>query len=200
MQRSTAILCTAIAFTTPWAVAQQKTIASSFDGINAGININFGSASVDATSAAGTGLGKNSDSAQNLVLQIGRGLPFGSNGVANFGMSVGIGDFKSGLVGGQQFKQTQNVGLYGELGYVVDPKSMLYGKMSLNAMAGDLSGDGTVNFNGWGYGAGYRQILTQNIYLQGEMMQTTFGEASSPAGLKLKPSSTGLLLGVGYRF
>ena len=199
MNKYLVVVASTLALTSPLTHAQ-----SAFLGTSAAVNLQFGNAAVDATSAAGLGLGKNSDAAQNLTLQIARGLPFGNGAVASFGATASVGDLKSGLVGAQQFKQTAGYSAYGELGLPLTADSLVYGKLSLNRMFGNLSGaggpDASLAFNGRGYGGGYRYLLRNGLFVQGEAMVTDFGEVSTDAGIKLKPSATTFALGVGYKF
>ncbi len=185
--------------------AMAQTVASGFEGLSAALNLNFTSVGVDASDTSGNKLGNVSASDQHFVIQMAKGLPFGSNGVANFGASAQLGDMKSTSIGPLQLKATGSYALYAELGYAFDRKSMAYGKLSVNQLTATVSGggpgvDGSLNANGAGYGAGYRHALAQGLYLQGELMQVNYSSAASAAGLVLKPSATTVMLGVGVKF
>jgi hypothetical protein len=199
---TTSLFCLA-ALAAPNAFSQ--TVASSFQGLSVALNANFNNASLDVTNASGNSVGSFSSSNQNFLLQMAKGIAIGSNGVVNFGASAALGDANLGSVKGLQFKSTGNYALYGELGYALDTRSLAYGKFSLNRFNGELSGGGpgvdtTLSADGAGFGFGYRQTLTQGLFLQGEWMQQNYGPATSANGLVFKPSGNGFMLGVGYKF
>jgi hypothetical protein len=199
---SAAILCIA---TCPLNISFAQTIASSYSGLTAALNLNLTTIGVKASDPIGNSIGNVSASDQNVVVQIAKGLPFGSNGVANFGVSANLGDMKSGSFGPLQLKATCSTALYAEIGYAFDTKSMAYGKLSINQLTAALSGagpgvDGNLSANGFGFGAGYRHSLSLGTYLQGELMQVNYSEVVSAAGLILKPASTTAMVGLGFRF
>jgi hypothetical protein len=184
--------------------ASAQTVAASFQGLSVAINANFNNSAVDVTDSSGNSVGNFSSSNQNFLLQMAKGIAIGSSGVANFGASAVLGDVSVGSVNGLQVKSTGNYALYGELGYALDTRSLVYGKFSLNRLTGELSGGGpgvdtTLSADGTGFGFGYRQTLTQGLYLQGEWMQQNYQQVTSSGGLLFKPSGNGFMVGVGYK-
>jgi hypothetical protein len=203
MKSVTSGLLSLLVLASPCAFAQ--TVASSFEGISVGLNVNFNSVAVEVKGPAGNTLANVSNSDQNLVVQIAKGIAFGSNGVLNFGLSAVLGDSKAGSIGPLELKATGNYAAYGELAYALDTRTLVYGKLSVNRLNGELSGggpgiDASLSAGGYGLGGGFRRTLVQGVYLQGELMQVNYEQVSSSAGLLFKPSSTVAMLGVGYRF
>lgn len=203
MKTVTAAVLALSALGAPASFAQ--TVASSFDGLSAAISLNFSSMAVDVHDNLGNAVGNMSASSQNLMVQVARGIAIGSNGVANFGVSATLGDSSAGSFSGLEVKATGDYALYGELGYALTTRSLAYGKFSINRLSGQVSGagapfDGSVTADGTGIGAGYRHGLGQGLYLQGEVMQLNYRDASTPGGLVYKPRNTVLALGVGYKF
>jgi hypothetical protein len=202
---TTPLFCLAALATLGASSASAQTVASSFQGLSVALNAHFNNAAVDVTDSSGNSVGNFSSTNQNFLLQMAKGIAIGSNGVANFGASVVLGDVNVGSVGALKVKSTGNYALYGELGYALDTRSLAYGKFSLNRLTGELSGggpgvDATLSADGVGFGFGYRQTLTQGLYLQGEWMQQNYQQVTSPGGLVFKPSGNGFMLGVGYKF
>ena len=186
-------------------VSFAQTIASSFNGLSAAINLNFSTLNVNASDALGNSPGNVSSSGQNFVVQVANGVAFGSNGVANFGFSINLGDMQSASIGQLELKSMNTYALYSELGYAFDAKSMAYGKVSLNKLTATVTGggagiDGSLRANGLGYGVGYRRALWRGTYVQGELSQVNYGDVVSDAGLVFKPSNTNAMVGIGVKF
>lgn len=203
MKTVTAALFSLVTLASPSAFAQ--TVASSFGGLSVGLNANFNQSAVEVTGPGGAGLGKVNASDQNFSIQMAKGIAFGSNGVANLGWSAVLGDVNAGELGTLKFKANANYALYGELGYALNTRSMAYAKLSLNRLSGQVSGtatgqDASLSADGQGLGFGYRYVLTQGLYVQGEWMQVKYQEVAGPGGLYIKPSSSVAMLGVGFKF
>ena len=199
---TTALICLA---STASSCAFAQTTASSFEGLSAGLSLGFNNVAVAVSDPGGIKLADVSSADQNFVFQMAKGIAFGSNGVVNFGVSAVLGDTKAGSVGALQIKASSNYSVYGELGYALDTRSLAYAKLSYNRLTGELSGggpgvDASLASNGTGVGIGYRRILAQGIYLQGEWMQVDFEQVGTGSGLQFKPSSNVAMVGVGYKF
>lgn len=73
--------------------------------------------------------------------------------------------------------------------------------LSQDGVAGGGSLNQTTNINGFGYGLGVKQAITENIYLKGEVYGVTYGSANvGEGGLTSKPSQVSAFLSVGYKF
>ncbi|RFO97341.1 hypothetical protein DIC66_09460 [Rhodoferax lacus] len=182
-----------------------QTVASAYEGLSVAINVNSSNVTVQVTDPVGGTQSSVSTADQNIVVQIAKGQAFGSNGVVNFGAWATLGDMKSASVGGLQLKATGSYGIYGELGYAIDRRSLAYAKLSYNQLTADLTGGGpgidqALSATGFGYGGGYRHALGNGVYLQGELMQVNYAEADTAIGLRFKPSNTVGMVGVGYKF
>jgi hypothetical protein len=185
------------------AIAQ--TMASSYEGLTAAINMNFTTIGVEASDPLGNSLGKVNASDQNVIVQVAFGTSLGDKGVANFGVSANLGEMKSGSIGPLQLKATGSYAIYTELGYAVDIRSLVYAKLSANQLTATLSGggtglDGTLITNGIGIGAGYRHNLSQGLYVQGELMQVNYNAVPTGMGLVFRPASNLVMVGFGLKF
>jgi hypothetical protein len=182
-----------------------QTVASAHEGISVALHLNASTVSVQVSNPFGGPASTVDTSDQNTVVQIAKGQAFGSNGVVNFGAWATLGDMKTARVGALQLKATGSYGVFGELGYAIDRRSLAYAKLSYNQLTADLTGGGpgvdqSLSSNGFGLGGGYRHALGNGVYLQGEFMQIQYAEAGTAVGLRFKPSSTWALAGVGYLF
>ena len=64
---------------------------------------------------------------------------------------------------------------------------------------GPTSGSTSNNINGFGYGLGVKQAITENIYLKGEVFGVSYGKVNVADG-SVQPSQVAAFLSVGYKF
>lgn len=180
------------AMAAPQAFAQ----AGNFTGFSVGLNANLVSASTEI-SGASTKIG---DTTQTASLEGAYGFAMGRSGALGVGLTYNLGDTKAGTIAGTDFKGKDMYSVYVAPGYVLNNDTWLYGKLAYQVMKGELSGGlGSANFDGYGYGAGARAMLSRNLYLQIEFLQAAYGEKTVGTA-KLKPSETHGTIGLGYRF
>ena len=97
-------------------------------------------------------------------------------------------------------------------GYVIDKDKLVYAKVGYTGATIGLNGPSlpysTVNLTGYTLGVGYKQMVTQSIYLLGEFNYAGFSNktatvtTSTGTNVTAPFGGTGMdfLVGVGYRF
>lgn len=184
----------------PQAFAQ----ASNFSGFNAGVNVNFASTSAEIdTGAFSAHVG---DASQNVSLQGAYAFDLGGRGVLGLGLTYSLTSLKTGSVvtagTNMELRNNDMYSAYIEPGYVLNDATLLYAKIAYVGAKGEriLNGaTGSQNYYGIGYGAGARAFLSKNLYLQGEFLQSEYGERPID-GMPYKSSSTTGSIGVGFKF
>lgn len=182
------------------ALAQNK----NFTGFSAGVNVNFADSKAEYS---GTGVGptsqKSSQGDQNASLQAQYGFGINDKFVVGLGVTYGIGELKAGTVAGVSSKAKDIYSVNIEPGYVVSPSTLAYAKVTFANAKGEGSGIGfnnSANISGTGVGIGFRTMLTSNLYLQGEYVQTSYDKKNVTTGVDLKADSGAATIGIGYNF
>ena len=182
------------------ALAQNK----NFTGFSAGVNANFADSKVEYS---GTGVGataiKSNQGDQNASVQGQYGFGISDKFVVGLGLTYGLGELKAGTVIGVSTKLKDSYSINLEPGYVVTPSTLVYAKLAYANAKGEASGAGTsasATLNGFGYGLGFRTMLTGKLYLQGEYVQTSFDKKSAGSGVDVKGDQGVASIGVGYNF
>jgi outer membrane immunogenic protein len=97
-------------------------------------------------------------------------------------------------------------------GYVIDKDRLAYAKVGYTGATIGLSGGGipynSVNLTGYTLGLGYKQMVTESLYMLGEVNYASYGSKTASAttdsgtALSQPVKGTGLdfLVGIGYRF
>lgn len=196
------LIATAVA--TALAVPQAFAQASNFAGFSLGLNANFVSSS---TELSGGTTGKLGDTTQIASLEGAYGFNMGGRGVLGLGLTYNLGDLKGGSAGTTEFKGKDMYSVYLAPGYALSNDTLLYGKLAYVAAKGQVSSVGfptdSQNFDGVGYGAGARALLSKNLYLQVEFMQAQYNKKTISSGgssVDFKPFSTTGTIGLGYKF
>jgi outer membrane immunogenic protein len=177
----------------PQAYAQ----ANGFTGLSAGVNANA------STSSAEVGEGINAidmgKSSQNVSLQAAYGFALGNNYVLGLGATYALGDLKYGSANGVNVKGKDAYSLYLEPGYAFSNSTLVYAKLAYLGMKGEVSGIGSTDFSGVGYGVGVRHKLSTNLFLQGEISQSEYS-SETVSTTPIEPSGTTGTVGIGYQF
>ena len=93
-----------------------------------------------------------------------------------------------------------------EPGYNLSHNTLIYGKFGLAQMRGRAEGSvfpgqGIRRTHvGYGYGAGLRIRLNDNLYGMAEIMQTDFNRKDYTTGVSVRPSTFTGMMGIGYSF
>ena len=96
-------------------------------------------------------------------------------------------------------------------GYAIDKDSLVYGKVGVTGTTMGLNGQTanyqTTNLTGYVLGLGYKQMVTQSIYVLGEVnyaglstKTATIATSSGPLTGNIGGSGYDVLVGLGYRF
>ncbi len=191
-----AVLCTCFA---SQAFAQDK----NFEGFSVGINANSVRTSTDASGATFTASASKTSS--NASLQANYGFALSDSFVLGVGATVGLGDLDAGsttVLGLPVSLKSKNLyAINVEPGYLVSNTTVAYAKIAYQSMKGEvqMTGGGTQDFHGTGYGLGVRTMLDKNLYLQFEASQVDYN-AASISGVSYRPKQTTASIGIGYRF
>lgn len=189
------------------AALSTSALAGGFDGPF--VQASLGWAKTETKMTDGADTTKWHDSATIGKLSAGYGYSFGGFHLSGNVFYV-VGDLKSGsllLEDGTTVK-TKGSNTYGvsiEPGWNVTESTLAYAKLSYVHTTGKVSADGidpisvSRGLNGFGYGVGVKQKLSQSLYGLAEIEQIDFG-STTVEGVKLKPSTFGAYVGVGYKF
>lgn len=148
---------------------------SSFDGLYAGIQGGYGSASAD-------GLGKEQSFSGDAF--VGYGATFGKYYLGVEG-SAGLDGAEWPTAAGS-FKHDWNWGATGRVGYVVTPKVLGYGIAGYERAEGTLDG-AKVSQDGLKFGAGVETFVKKNVTARTEVTYTDWkASGAAPAGNDLR--------------
>ena len=196
-------------FTTLGANAQ----SDRFGGWSVGVNANM-AVSGSTLTEAGVDY-KYADNSTNGSLVGSYGIPFGDGyaGVMTLGGSYSMGKT---TVGSGAILATQLEGsvkneyrLFTEIGSMVSPTSLVYGKLAYASgdltldATGTVTGSASERFNGMTYGVGWRTALTKQLHLTIEGAYTAYGAKSytiSGVAYNVKPEYNMGSIGLGYKF
>jgi len=187
----------------------QSTTASSVNNVNTG--------------TAALGLGYNFGVNQDYVIGIGINYYPGASSGATGTLATGGATLTSTRAPSTTIPPNNNAGtlsynvknLYSitvNPGYVIDKDRLAYAKIGYTGATIGLSGGGipynTVNLSGLSLGLGYKQMVTNSLYMLGEINYATYGSKSATAtadtgtviNQPVKGTGLDFLVGVGYRF
>jgi opacity protein-like surface antigen len=172
--------------------------ANVFEGFSAGVSV---SSVGSTTELSGNGSSVNMGQ-QSMVPTIEAGYTFGINKDFAVGLTAtyDLSDTKSGSANNLNFKGTNHYSVNLKPGYVTG-NTMLYAILGYHGMKGTanyLGESASLNFNGFGAGAGIAVLLTKNVFVKAEAQQITY--SSKTDGATFKPSATVGTIGVGYKF
>lgn len=189
-------LATVLTVSATGAMAQ----ANPFEGFNAGASISsVGSSTTLTLNGDSLNLGQ-----QSMVPTLDIGYTYGVTKEFTLGMSAtyDLADTKGGSINNLNFKGKNHYSFNLKPGYVVGNSTMVYAILGYNSFKGEASLAGqssSLNFNGFGAGAGVALLIDKNIYFKLEAQQITYSSKQDGA-LTFKPNSTVGTVGIGYRF
>lgn len=179
---------------------------SNFTGVSAGVNLEHTAVTSqlsDATSESDA-LGQHS---VGLSLQGAYGVALSSNAVLGVGATYSLTDAKAGYLkdnpnATSTLKAKNASSIYLEPGFLVNEKTLAYGKLSYETFK--MSSNGVIrsdkNFDGVGYGLGIRTMLDKVWSLQVEVKHVVYGSEKMEGTTDFKPKATSGSIGVGYKF
>ncbi len=144
-----------------------------------------------------------------VVLQVGATADLGKHDVAKFRDSDGYS---------AKVEEKNHYSFYVAPGYLVTPKTLVYGKLAYHNTKLKLGGNdfgywgddvsGSKRFNGWGLGGGISTMLTDNLFVYAEAQHVwyeskkIFSASSTYESVQVKaqPDSTIGVIGIGYNF
>ena len=189
-------------------------------GLGGNINVSP-SANTLNTATNAISAGYNFGINENYVLGLGASYYIGATGSGNgsftltapggtvLGLGRAIPDLNSPSAFQYQLKNLWAVTL--QPGYVIDKNKLVYAKVGYTAVTIGLNSSTapyqTTNLSGYTLGLGYKQMITESVYLLGEANYGGFSNkaASITSSLGTLSSTVGgsgydFLVGVGYRF
>ena len=116
------------------------------------------------------------------------------------------------LFSGNQFTVSNRFNIFLAPGYAIDKDKLAYLMLGYTGATVGLSSPliayNTVNLTGYTVGLGYKQMVTQSLYMLGEVKYASYGQknasvtATGGTSLNVPVSANGaeILVGVGYRF
>lgn len=201
----------ALAFVAVGASAQ----ASHFAGFSAGLNLNAVSTTTKLSFADGPdsfgfdGVGQQS---WNGSVQAAYGFVTNPSTVVNLGATYGLGKSKAGSLNigagdfafDGTFKLKNQFSLNVEPGFLINEKSLVYGKISYERAKTSASALGeslSDSIHGTGFGFGLRTMIDKTTYLQVEIKQVNYKTTRfENSFLDLKTKSSVGTVGFGLKF
>lgn len=184
--------------------------AKNFEGFSVGANANLISAGAKAALGDYTLDSLGGKQSQSVALEASYGLKLSNDSILTVGVdydvmnpTIGSVTYPDGEVTETiKLKQKTRYGIYLAPGYAVNNDTLLYAKLSYNAMKGEATnGDGSesANFTGIGWGAGAKVMLNKTTFLKVEAARVSYGSKTFGT-LDFKPSVTIGSIGVGFNF
>ncbi|QWD60951.1 outer membrane protein [Polynucleobacter sp. MWH-UH35A] len=175
-------------------------------GYPAGVTVPVATSTTDLNTATNKlGVGYNYGINDKFTLGLAASYAIGASSAAGGTFNAGTGPKWFNY----QLKNIWSVTL--NPGYVIDKDSLVYGKVGATGNTMGLNGQTanyqTNNFTGYVLGLGYKQMVTQSIYLLGEVnyaslssKTATLATSSGPITANLGGSGYDFIVGLGYRF
>lgn len=175
---------------------------SNFTGVSAAANMTMDSSSTKFKdgSIADHSIGANVQAAYGYALTSDVVL---SVGAAYALTDAAAGDFIDNSNGAVTTKLKNQSSLYVEPGFLLNPTTLVYGKVSYESATLNLNGSGyTLNkdIKGTGFGVGVRTMLNKNMFLQVEAKQITFDKENPADTGPFQAKGTVGSIGIGYKF
>lgn len=174
---------------------------SAFEGFNGGVTV---SSVGSTTELSGSGLTLNVGQ-QTIVptIDIGYTYDVSKEFVVGVSATYDLVDTKAGSAS----VSTTSVTLKGKDHYSINLKpgyvignTMLYGLLGYNSLKASAStGAYSLNFNGYGVGAGVAVMIDKNLYVKAEVQQISYS-SKTDTGVTYKPSASVGTIGIGYKF
>lgn len=143
-------------------------------------------------------------SAQYQSLDVAYGFKIGTSSVLTAGAEYNFGEpkiYEETLSGEyKSFKQRQRYGVFLAPGLAVSKEALLYAKLGWNQARADIVPEGnSANFRAYGYGAGSKLMISNQVYIKVEAIRQTFNSKTIDT-VTNKPSATVGTIGVGISF
>ena len=190
-----------VAATAVCATASAQT--SNFAGFSGALNLNTVSVNSKLSSGGGSvdGLGQQSWGAS---IQGAYGFATSATTVVSVGGTYALGDIKAGTASPSTEMTVKDAySVYVEPGFLLNDKTLAYGKLSYESVNGRLASGGqsaSKSANGTGFGFGVRTMLNSSSFIQVEFKQADYGTVDVGSNSSVHPTSTTGTVGVGMKF
>lgn len=182
--------------------------ASNFEGFSGALNLNTVSINTKITANnAGTfdGIGQQSF---NGSAQVAYGFVASPGTVVSVGGTYALGNAKGGtFTAGNtsgEFRAKNAYSFYVEPGFLLNDKTLAYGKLSYESAKGTAASTGQAeaskSLNGTGFGAGIRTMLSKTSFIQVEFKQVGYGGIDIANAGSLTTKATVGTIGFGMKF
>lgn len=195
MKKMIAAVAVAACVFAPQAFAQAK----NFEGFSVGANLNLANSTSSYSAPGQTGTANSF--AQNIDLLARYNFALGDKFVLGLGVSASVGDLKAGDISATNtIKFTSMTSFFVTPGVAVSDSMQVYGKIAaLNVKVTESASATAPSLSGTGYGIGIQQLLSKNMYLQGELMQNNYADYTNGTTV-WKFNSSVMSVGIGYKF
>lgn len=179
---------------------------ANFEGLSGALNLNrFSSATKLTEEVSFVNYGGQS---WNGSVQAAYGFAVGTSSVVSVGATHVFGRIEGGSEdfggGATKFGARNAYSLYIEPGFLVNEKTLAYGKFSYEAAKGGAvvfdSPEYSKSIKGTGFGLGVRSMLDKKMFIQVELKQIDFRTIDIGDGFTYKPKSTVGSVGFGIKF
>ena len=150
----------------------------------------------------------------NFVVGLGATYDFRKTdtGDGSFSSNIGVDDFTF------SFNSTlkDHYSLYIQPTYVINKDSAMFAKLGrhfaqvktsidavINGVDQGTSLEETSNIQGWGYGLGFKNFLSNNLFIQGDVVAVDYQKINpdfGPTPTSIKPETLNATISVGYKF
>lgn len=197
-------MLTVVAASLACAIAGAQT--ANFEGLSGALNLNRSSTTTKFTfEDSYVNYGGQSWSGS---IQAAYGFAVSPSIVVSVGGTYGFGRIDSGGenfgLGLSEFRAKKAYSLYVEPGFLLNEKTLAYGKLSYEGAKGAArvfdSAEYSKTIKGTGFGFGVRTMIDKNMFIQVELKQVGYRTIDIGDGYTYKPKSTAGTFGIGMKF
>lgn len=181
---------------------------ANFEGFSGALNLNTVSTNTKITADGGTAFDGIGQQSWNGSVQVAYGFALSPSSVVSVGGTYALGNSKGGSIGmgdgSAEIKVKNAYSVYVEPGFLLNDKTLAYGKLSYQAAKGALAVTGeseeSKSIKGTGVGVGVRTMLDKTSFIQVEFNQVGYGSVDIANAGSLKPKATVGTIGFGMKF
>lgn len=199
-------LLTAVAATAACFAVSAQTF--NFEGFSGALNLNTVSTSTKISGDGGSAFDGIGQQSWNGSVQAAYGFVTSPSTVLTVGATYALGNAKGGTLefgdGSAQIRVKNAYSVYVEPGFLLNDKTLAYGKLSYEGAKGSLAVTGeseeSKSIKGTGIGAGIRTMLDKTSFIQVEFKQVGYGSVDIANAGSLKAKATVGTIGFGMKF
>jgi hypothetical protein len=186
---------------------------TNFEGFSGSLNLNTTSTNSKLSADGQSAFDSIGQQSWNGSVQVAYGFAASQSAVVSVGGTYALGDSKGGEIGVNsstsstiRIRAKSVFSLYVEPGFLLNDKTLAYGKLSYEDAkgTGSLPGEGkrSRSMSGIGFGAGFRTMLNKTSFIQLEIKQVNYKRIDLLVieGASFKPKATLGTIGFGINF